>query len=85
MSFWRAMDARGGDCDGQAMNVANSLPVILSRAASCAPKRFGGGATAKEPRKHIVTVPSFHTRLTADARSLSVLWRIGMTSALSAR
>jgi hypothetical protein len=68
MSFWRAMAAPGGDSKGQAMNVANSLPVILSPAAA-----------GRRPRKHIMTVRSFSTGPTADVRSLSVRRRIGMT------
>jgi hypothetical protein len=70
MSSWRAMAARGGDCDGQAMNVASSLPVILRR------------ADGECPRRHSVTVRRFHTDPTADVRSLASL---GRTAALSAR
>jgi hypothetical protein len=55
------------------MNAASSLLVILSR------------ADGEGPRKHIVTARSFNTGPTADVRSLSVLWRIGMTAGLSFR
>ncbi len=72
MSFWRGTAARGGGYDGQAMNVACSSLVILSRAA-------GDG-----PRKHFVTVRIPKKDPTAGARSLSVLWRIGVTAALFA-
>jgi hypothetical protein len=68
MSFSPAMAGRGGGYDGQTMNVASSLPVILSR------------ADGEGPRKHIVTVRSVNTGPTADVRSLSVLRRIRMTA-----
>ena len=69
MSFWRAMAAPGGGCDGDGDTMkANSLPVILSPAAA-----------GRRPRKHIMTVRSFSTGPTADVRSLSVLRRSGMT------
>jgi hypothetical protein len=68
MSFWRVMAVPGGDSKGQAMNVANSLPIILSPAAA-----------GRRPRQHIVTVRSSNTGPTADVISLSVLRRIGMT------
>jgi hypothetical protein len=65
MSSWRAMAARGGDSDGQAMNVASPLPVILSR------------ADGKGPRRHFVHLRIAKEHSIAGARSLSVLWRIG--------
>ena len=70
------MGERGGDCDGQTMNVASSLPAILSRADG----EELVLSLSKGPRKHIVTVRRFNTGPTADARSLSVLCRIGMTA-----
>ena len=63
------------------MNVASPLPVILSRADG----EELVLSLSKEPRKHIVTARSFNTGPTADVRSLSVLWRVGMTAALPAR
>ena len=68
MSSWRAMAARGGDSDGQAMNVASPLPVILSR------------ADGEGPRRHSVTVRSFHTKPATDARFLDRHGDLGMTA-----
>jgi hypothetical protein len=68
MSSWRAMAGRGGDCNGPAMNVASPLPVTLSR------------ADGEGPRRHLVTVQMPEEPSIADVRSLSVLWRIGMTA-----
>jgi hypothetical protein len=135
MSFWHAMATRGEGYDNQAMNVACSLLVILSRiysernhewtrintnfrgkieifrsteeghylvtrsdtqrlldfhsclfvsirGSNCivtAEPRRGDG-----PRKHIGTVRIPRKDPTAGARSLSVLWRIGMRAALFA-
>jgi hypothetical protein len=73
MSSWRAMAARGGDSDGQAMNVASPLPVILSRADGEEPVL----SPSKEPRRHFVHLRIAKEHSIAGARSLSVLWRIG--------
>jgi hypothetical protein len=58
------------------MNVASSLPVILSRADGEEPVL----SLSKEPHKHIVTVRILKKDPIAGERSLSVLWRIGMTA-----
>jgi hypothetical protein len=72
MNFWRAMAVPGGGYDFEAMNVASSSPVIPSR------------ADGEGPRKHIWPVRILENGPIADVRSLSVLWRIGMTAALLA-
>ena len=77
MSFWLAMAGRGGDCESQAMRFpffskrADGEELVLS--------------LSKEPRKHFVTVRIPEEDPIAGARSLSVLWQIGMTAELSAR
>ena len=69
MSFWRAMAARGDGCDGRAM----SFQSFSSR-------------TAGEGRLQVqCAFGSAKEDPIAGARSLSVLWRIGMTAELSAR
>ena len=69
MSFWPAMAERGGGYDGRAM----SFPFFLNRTEGVGRLQMQCAfESAKEG-------PS------AGARSLSVLWRIGMTAGLSAR
>jgi len=72
MNFWRVMAAHGGGYDFATMNVASSSPVIPSR------------ADGEEPRKHIWPVGISKKDPIADARSLSALRRIGMTTAFLA-
>jgi hypothetical protein len=69
MSYWRAMAGRGGDCDERAMNVSVLFEMRRRRNTS----------------SHACAFESAKEDPIAGARSLSVLWRIGMTGALSAR
>ena len=69
MSYWRVMGERGGGCDGQAM----SFPSFSNR-------------TEGEGRLQMqCAFESAKEDPIAGARSLSVLWRFGMTAELSAR
>ena len=78
MSCWPAMAARGDGYDDQMMSFpsfskpADGEELVLS--------------LSKEPRKHMqCAFESAKEDPIAGARSLSVLWRIGMTIELSAR
>ena len=87
MNCWRAMDARGGDCDRDTMK-AQTLPVIPSRADNASPARTElphSRTKSQHDRfrdaraRRVEHLQHSLNNLRTLGGSLSVLRRIGMT------